>query len=547
MTTFTTIQLRRDTAADWTSVNPVLNQGEMGFEYDSGKLKIGDGSTSWTSLAYFAGSGGGAVSSVFGRTGAVTATSGDYTVSEVTGAAPLASPTFTGVPAAPTATTGNNTTQIATTAFVHTAVAAGTGSVSSVFGRTGAVTAQLGDYTATQVGALAEPSGGSYPGGTTEFLRADQTWAVPAGGGGGSSIPVVSPSGDTTGATDKANITAALANGGYCQLLAATYYVNGPIVMPGSVSVASALHGLQVGWGDDLDYYSVGEGVPTGTIIQTTTTFAGEAVILMNNTSSTSYMTPSLRDFVIQCEPMPAQSGSNGGHGIEMTGAWSAGFIQNVFVYKPQGSCFLFQDATTGTGNPDNNIIRACKAAGAKGASGGETGGYGFCIAHMPDAVFSDCEASECDLDAWFTVGITNCMFSNCKGENSTNGWHHTGWYGAGEYAVFTGCTSNENYNNGWLFDNTNGTGLGTYVLSGCKATNENQANTTFGGFVASSCQSRILLTGCYADQNLHFGASQTGSYLMQVVGGYFAGGSAATFNGTGNTHPLTTSALAAF
>lgn len=41
-------------------------------------------------------SGGGSVSSVFTRSGAVVATSGDYTVSQVTGAAPLASPAFTG-------------------------------------------------------------------------------------------------------------------------------------------------------------------------------------------------------------------------------------------------------------------------------------------------------------------------------------------------------------------------------------------------------------------------------------------------------------------
>ncbi|CAN5662242.1 hypothetical protein BH11BAC5_BH11BAC5_24090 [soil metagenome] len=40
--------------------------------------------------------------------------------------APLASPTFTGVPATPTATAGTNTTQIATTAFVTSAVSAGT-------------------------------------------------------------------------------------------------------------------------------------------------------------------------------------------------------------------------------------------------------------------------------------------------------------------------------------------------------------------------------------------------------------------------------------
>lgn len=58
------------------------------------------------------------VTSVFTRTGAVVATSGDYGVAQVTGAAPLASPTLTGTPAAPTAAPGTNTTQLATTAFV---------------------------------------------------------------------------------------------------------------------------------------------------------------------------------------------------------------------------------------------------------------------------------------------------------------------------------------------------------------------------------------------------------------------------------------------
>ena len=48
----TVIKLRRDTAADWTSADPTLAAGEAGFESDSNKLKIGDGSTAWTSLAY---------------------------------------------------------------------------------------------------------------------------------------------------------------------------------------------------------------------------------------------------------------------------------------------------------------------------------------------------------------------------------------------------------------------------------------------------------------------------------------------------------------
>lgn len=46
------IQVRRDTAANWASVNPILASGEHGFETDTGKFKIGNGSTAWSSLLY---------------------------------------------------------------------------------------------------------------------------------------------------------------------------------------------------------------------------------------------------------------------------------------------------------------------------------------------------------------------------------------------------------------------------------------------------------------------------------------------------------------
>jgi hypothetical protein len=46
------IQLRRDTAANWTSVNPVLANGEMGIETDTLKAKVGNGSTAWSSRPY---------------------------------------------------------------------------------------------------------------------------------------------------------------------------------------------------------------------------------------------------------------------------------------------------------------------------------------------------------------------------------------------------------------------------------------------------------------------------------------------------------------
>ena len=43
---------RLDTASNWSSANPTLLSGEIGYESDTGKTKVGDGSTAWSSLAY---------------------------------------------------------------------------------------------------------------------------------------------------------------------------------------------------------------------------------------------------------------------------------------------------------------------------------------------------------------------------------------------------------------------------------------------------------------------------------------------------------------
>lgn len=49
----TQIQIRRGTQAAWTAANPILAQGEMGYEIDNHGIKVGDGSTAWNSLSYF--------------------------------------------------------------------------------------------------------------------------------------------------------------------------------------------------------------------------------------------------------------------------------------------------------------------------------------------------------------------------------------------------------------------------------------------------------------------------------------------------------------
>ena len=51
----TVFKFKRANAALWTERNPILAQGEPGFEIDTGKLKIGNGSTHWNDLEYVGG------------------------------------------------------------------------------------------------------------------------------------------------------------------------------------------------------------------------------------------------------------------------------------------------------------------------------------------------------------------------------------------------------------------------------------------------------------------------------------------------------------
>lgn len=87
------------------------------------------------------GGGGGAVSSVFGRTGTIVAVSGDYTAAQIT---EVTDKRFM---------TDAERTKLSGIAAGATVA----GACPTVFGRTGAITAQVGDYTPSQVGA--DPSG----------------------------------------------------------------------------------------------------------------------------------------------------------------------------------------------------------------------------------------------------------------------------------------------------------------------------------------------------------------------------------------------------
>ena len=175
------MQQRRGTAAQWTAANPILAAGEIGFETDTSKFKMGNGSSTWGNLKYFTdaesvlggisgvdlpaaldtlnelaaslgddpafftttanslalkapianptftGTVGGVTKAMVGLSNVDNTTDALKPVSTATQTAldlkaPLESPALTGVPTAPTAIAATNTTQVATTEFVQTKI-----------------------------------------------------------------------------------------------------------------------------------------------------------------------------------------------------------------------------------------------------------------------------------------------------------------------------------------------------------------------------------------------------------------------------------------
>lgn len=159
------IQLRRGTAAQWTAANTLLAQGEVGIETDTGKIKVGDGSTAWTSLAYFTGSG--AVSSVTGT--APVASSGGATPAISLSAGygdtlnPYASKTANFVLAAPNGTAGVPTFRAVVAADIPTLNQNTTGTAANVTGIVAVVNGGSGTATPAIVAGTNVTVSGTWP------------------------------------------------------------------------------------------------------------------------------------------------------------------------------------------------------------------------------------------------------------------------------------------------------------------------------------------------------------------------------------------------
>lgn len=181
------IQLRRGTASEWTAIDPVLSQGELGLELDTSKIKIGTGLTSWSNLQYLSVEGTPALVPLATEsiTGLASFSIGDFSVS-ATGSVRLASNivrTFNGL-------TGN---------VVYSPVIAGTGV-------TGVASFDSGNFSVSPAGQVTlRPDYVSSlngitgavtlaAGGSVTITPAGKTITISSSGGGGASVPLATSS-----------------------------------------------------------------------------------------------------------------------------------------------------------------------------------------------------------------------------------------------------------------------------------------------------------------------------------------------------------------
>ena len=162
------IQIRRDTASNWTTANPILAQGELGAETDTSKIKIGDGTTAWASVPYLIDAGDYLTAT---STNTLTNKTITFAGNTLTGVAPTTTPTLTGVKETKVAMGANDIDLSAGNYFTYTLSGAQTLTVSNV-ASSGSVSAFVLEVTNGGSAGLSYFSGVTWAAATAPTLTA---------------------------------------------------------------------------------------------------------------------------------------------------------------------------------------------------------------------------------------------------------------------------------------------------------------------------------------------------------------------------------------
>lgn len=340
------------------------------------------------------------------------------------------------------------------------------------------------------------------------------------------------PSGDSTGVTDAANITAAF---GICQvvnLLQGQYKVNSTIVVP----TGCALIGAFPTQADNFSNYSAGIIQAQGTVITPVGAFTNAAVVAcQNSTVGVQQGGQVLANFSIQANTTGAGSGSMC---VLLDGAVGAGYMTGITAIRGDAACLRIRSDVTTSHIPDQWTIENCTFAGSRS-------GHGVLADDMSDFNMVNCYSHDNALDGYNIRGGGNANWTACRAETNTgNGFHFTGFPSAGETMTFHGCMTELNKLSGFLFDATGFTNQGQYVLSGCSARADGQAASgILAGFYDDGSKCPVLLSGCSAITNgtgPAYGAYEGSvAFGMALTGCRSQGLTAATHDDGTNTNVL--------
>jgi hypothetical protein len=304
-----------------------------------------------------------------------------------------------------------------------------------------------GDVTAGEAGVLA----GTFPGGTTEFLRADGTFAVPGGGGSG----LTEPSGDNTGTTDTANLATALETG-YCKMAPGVWYIK-------NVTLAS---------------YEWLDGCGRATEVNIVSGITGYGIALAN----TSVVQTKISNFALYCNSVC------GGIDIDNSSEFPYPDPQHtlvdLFVFDAEGDAYHF---------PASLECRFTRLF-QYGASG-----YGFyTTASLTDSRFTDCSSGPAGLHG-FEVAAWNSSFMGCKafysGKGASFDTTHSGWHVTGNNNMFVACSGQQNALHGFDVEGGN---QNTFVA--CEADHNSCGAATAGVGFNFNGATNTAFVGCIGD-----------------------------------------------
>jgi hypothetical protein len=260
-------------------------------------------------------------------------------------------------------------------------------------------------------------------------------------------LSFVSPSGDTTGASDSAAILLGLAGNGSVFLTPGTFYINTTILVDTDQTLA--------GWGNST-VIRPGSGA-----------FTGSYMVALRTPATTVRAT--IRDLILVMN-----YAAIGGVQLDNTGYTDPGgllgltdtlhTVENVLTVKAGGDGFHF----------DNNI-RELRCRGCKAYNGL---GYGFFLGNSggagsgcTDSHFTDCTLGNSVNHGWNILDGNN-MFTSCKAfgagfnaQTSTYGSTQAGFEITGTHNVFVGCSAQQNALYGFDLQGTTHVGI-----TGCEA-----------------------------------------------------------------------------